>query len=41
MALYADVAKARELMGWKPKVSLDEGLKRTIDYFKPGALRRL
>jgi nucleoside-diphosphate-sugar epimerase len=22
------------LLGWEPKVSLDEGLKRTIEYFR-------
>jgi nucleoside-diphosphate-sugar epimerase len=24
---------ARELLGWEPKVDLDTGLKKTIDYF--------
>ena len=28
-----DITKARELLGWEPKVSPDEGLKRTIDWF--------
>ncbi len=28
-----DIAKARTLLGWEPKVPLREGLKRTIDYF--------
>jgi UDP-glucuronate decarboxylase len=28
-----DIAKARELLGWKPTVPLAEGLKRTIAYF--------
>jgi UDP-glucuronate decarboxylase len=28
-----DIAKARELLGWAPVVSLEDGLKRTIDYF--------
>ena len=26
-----DISKARELLGWEPQVSLEEGLKRTID----------
>ena len=28
-----DISKARTLLGWEPMVPLDEGLKRTIDYF--------
>jgi UDP-glucuronate decarboxylase len=28
-----DISKARELLGWAPKVPLREGLKRTIEYF--------
>ena len=31
--LIADSRKARELLGWEPKVSLDEGLKETIKWF--------
>jgi dTDP-glucose 4,6-dehydratase len=29
-----DIGKARERLGWEPKVSLDEGLQRTIEYFR-------
>jgi len=29
-----DITKARTLLGWEPKVSLEEGLSRTIDYFR-------
>jgi nucleoside-diphosphate-sugar epimerase len=29
-----DITKMRERYGWEPKVSLDEGLNRTIDYFR-------
>jgi dTDP-glucose 4,6-dehydratase len=29
-----DISKARELLGWEPVVSLDEGLKETIAYFQ-------
>ena len=32
MRLHASNQKARELLGWQPKVSLDEGLRRTIDW---------
>lgn len=28
-----DISRANQLLGWEPKVSLDEGLKRTIDWF--------
>ena len=31
--LIADNSKAKELLAWEPKVSLDEGLRRTIDWF--------
>lgn len=30
--LFADNRKAKELIGWEPQVSLDEGLKRTISW---------
>ncbi len=29
-----DIALAKELLGWSPKVSLEEGLEKTIEYFK-------
>ncbi len=29
-----DISKAKEVLGWKPKVSLEEGLKKTIEWFK-------
>ena len=29
-----DISKAKRLLGWEPKVNLEEGLKRTIEYFK-------
>jgi dTDP-glucose 4,6-dehydratase len=29
-----DITKARELLGWEPRVSVDEGLKKTIEYFR-------
>jgi UDP-glucuronate decarboxylase len=29
-----DISKAREVLGWKPEVQLDQGLNLTIDYFK-------
>jgi UDP-glucuronate decarboxylase len=29
-----DITLAGEKLGWKPRISVDEGLKRTIEYFK-------
>jgi dTDP-glucose 4,6-dehydratase len=29
-----DISKARRILGWEPKISLREGLSRTVDYFK-------
>ncbi|RMD66159.1 NAD-dependent epimerase/dehydratase family protein [Candidatus Pacearchaeota archaeon] len=30
----ADITRARELLGWTPKVTLDEGLPLTLEYFR-------
>ena len=30
-----DITKARTLLGWEPRVALEEGLRRTIDFFRP------
>ena len=29
-----DISKAREILGWEPKVSREEGMKKTFEYFK-------
>ncbi len=29
-----DITKARELLGWEPQVSLEEGLSKTIEYYR-------
>jgi nucleoside-diphosphate-sugar epimerase len=34
MTLYADIAKAKQLLGWKPKISLEAGLQKTIAWVK-------
>jgi nucleoside-diphosphate-sugar epimerase len=30
----ADISLARDLLGYQPKVTFEEGLKRTIDYYR-------
>src|SRR3989344_1106368 len=29
-----DIEKAKTILGWEPRVSIEEGVKKTIDYFK-------
>jgi dTDP-glucose 4,6-dehydratase len=29
-----DIARARQILGWEPKISLEEGIRKTIPYFK-------
>jgi len=29
-----DIRRAKELLGWQPEIPLEEGLRKTIDYFK-------
>ena len=31
-----DISKAKAILDWEPKVGLEEGLKRTIEYFRDG-----
>jgi UDP-glucuronate decarboxylase len=32
-----DITKAKEILGWQPKVALDDGLKHTVEFFRKGA----
>ncbi len=33
-ATWADITKAQKLLDWKPKIPLQEGIKRTVEWFK-------
>ena len=34
MALYPNIDKAKKVLNWRPKISLNAGLKKTIQYYK-------
>lgn len=34
MSLYADVSKSKKLLGWEPGIELNDGLARTISYYR-------
>jgi dTDP-glucose 4,6-dehydratase len=34
-----DIAKARKVLGWEPKIPLEQGLKETVEYFRALAVR--
>jgi dTDP-glucose 4,6-dehydratase len=33
-----DIAKARAVLGWEPRVELEDGLRRTVEYFQAQAI---
>ena len=33
METWADIEKAKNLLGWEPKVSLDYGLEKSVDWY--------
>ncbi len=33
-ATWAEIGKAQELLSWKPKVDIEEGIKRTVEWFR-------
>ena len=36
LANLADITKARTMLGWNPEIGLDEGLRRTVDWYLQG-----
>ena len=34
LATHANIAKARKLLGYNPKVSMEEGIKRLVEWHK-------
>ena len=32
--VYLDAAKAKKVLGWQPKVTYEDGLQKTIDWFR-------
>jgi|TARA_B100001964_G_C14109229_1_gene542967 nucleoside-diphosphate-sugar epimerase len=34
ISFYPSISKAKKILDWKPKVNLEKGLKRTINYYK-------
>ena len=33
-SLFLDCSKAKELIQWEPKISIDEGIKKTLQWYK-------
>jgi len=40
MQRQPDISLARQMLQWEPVVALNEGLRRTISYFRDGDFRR-
>jgi UDP-glucose 4-epimerase len=38
--IFLDASRAQEELGWQPTVDLDEGLRRTVEYFKQAELSK-
>jgi CDP-glucose 4,6-dehydratase len=32
--MYGDSTRARHVLGWRPRIGLDEGLNLTIDWYR-------
>jgi UDP-glucose 4-epimerase len=31
---YTDISKIRRLVGWEPRTSLDDGLRKTVEFYR-------
>ena len=31
---YSDISKIRGVVGWEPEINLEDGVRRTIDYYR-------
>lgn len=40
MELYADISLAKKLLGWEPKISIDDGLKKIIECYNYKSIER-
>jgi dTDP-glucose 4,6-dehydratase len=34
-----DISRAKEVLAWEPRVGFDEGIKKTIEYFRESLSR--
>ena len=34
-----DITRAKKILGWEPRVSFEEGIKKTIEYFRESLKR--
>jgi len=38
--IYLNASKAQKLLGWKPRVDLEAGLRRTVEFFQSQELAK-
>ena len=36
-----DITKARQLLGWEPKIDLETGLRKSLDYFRTAVAQEI
>ncbi len=34
MVAWADIGRAQSLLGWVPEVSIEEGIRRTVNWYR-------